>query len=343
MGANYDAVLLLSIGGPEGPQDVMPFLERVVRGKDVPRERLLEVAEHYYHFGGVSPINAQNRELIAALRGELDRHGLHLPIYWGNRHWHPLLADTVRAMQADGVRQALAFATSIFGSYPGCREYLEDLQRSRAEAGAHALRIDKIRCSFNHPGFIGAMADRVQQALQAAPAPLRASARIVFTAHSIPVAMARSCPYEAQLRESCRLVSEAAGRTDWTLAYQSRSGPRTQPWLEPDLTDYLKQVAAQRAASAVLVAPIGFVSDHMEILYDLDVQTKRLCSELGLTMIRARTVGTHPQFVAMIRELIEERMSDTAERRALGLLPPAPDVCPSNCCLSGRDGGAKPT
>jgi protoporphyrin/coproporphyrin ferrochelatase len=342
MDAKYDAILIVSFGGPEGRQDVIPFLENVLRGKNVPRERMLEVAEHYYHFAGASPINAQNRDLIAALRLELDRHRLHLPIYWGNRNWHPLLTDTVRAMQADGVRRALAFITSIFSSYSGCRQYLEDIERARAEAGEAAPPIDRIRPFFNHPGFVSSMAERVEEALRAMPASLRASAQIVYTAHSIPLAMARGCPYETQLQESCRLVSEAVGWGDWRLVYQSRSGPPNQTWLEPDVGDYLKQVRAKGAVQAVVVAPIGFMSDHMEVLYDLDVQAKQLCDDLGLTMIRAGTVGTHPQFVSTIRELIEERMSDPAERRVVGGLAACPDECPSDCCPSGRGGGARP-
>jgi len=336
----YDALLLVSFGGPERPEDVMPFLENVLRGKPVPRERMLEVAEHYYRLGGVSPINAQNRALIGALEAELQARGPNLPIYWGNRNWPPLLADALGQMAADGVRRGLAFFTSAFSSYSGCRQYLENIAQAQAEVGPSAPRIDKLRAFYNHPGFIEATADRVQAALDQIPAPRRAGADLIFTAHSIPVAMANHCRYEAQLQEACRLVAGQLGRGDWRLAYQSRSGPPSQPWLSPDILDLLRQRAAEQAPGGhtndVVVAPIGFISDHMEVLFDLDVEAQDLCRELGLNMVRAATVGIHPKFVAMIRELIVERLDPLAERRALGALGPCHDVCAADCCLSGR-------
>lgn len=331
----YDALLLVSFGGPERPEDVMPFLENVLRGKPVPRERMLEVAEHYYHLGGVSPINEQNRGLIAALEAELKAHGPALPIYWGNRNWRPLLADTLRQMAADGVRRALAFFTSAFSSYSGCRQYRENIEQARAEVGPMAPQVDKLRGFFNHPGFIEAMTERVQQALEQIPQARRSDARLVLTAHSIPLAMAANCQYELQLIEASGLVAERAGAENWRLAYQSRSGSPSQPWLEPDIGDVLRQLAAEGASDAV-VAPIGFISDHVEVLYDLDTEAQALSRELGLNMVRAPTVGVHPKFVAMIRELIGERMGLVDQRRALGGLEPCPDVCPVDCCLSGR-------
>lgn len=331
----YDALLLVSFGGPERPEDVLPFLENVLRGKPVPRERMLAVAEHYYALGGVSPINEQNRQLIAALESELAAHGPKLPIYWGNRNWRPLLADTLRQMAADGVRRALAFFTSAFSSYSGCRQYLENVEQARAEVGPAAPQIDKLRGFFNHPGFIEAMAERVGQALEKVPAGRREASRLVFTAHSIPLAMAQNCRYEAQLREACRLVAERTGFANWRLAYQSRSGPPSQPWLEPDVCDALRELAAE-GASDVVVAPIGFISDHMEVVYDLDTEAQRVSRESGLNMVRAGTVGVHPKFVAMIRELIGERTGLVAEPRALGSLDICLDVCPADCCRSGR-------
>lgn len=229
----YDALLVLSFGGPEKEEDVLPFLENVLRGRNVPRERMLEVAEHYHYLGGKSPINDENRALIRMLERELGLNGPALPVYWGNRNWHPLLADTLREMQADGVRRAVCFATSIFSSYSGCRQYLEDIERARAEVGPDAPEIVKLRSFYNHPFFIEAEADCVRAALDQVPVERRAAAGIVFTAHSIPVAMAEACDYQQQLAEACRLVGEAIGRTDWRLIYQSRSGPPEQPWLDP--------------------------------------------------------------------------------------------------------------
>ena len=327
-GPNYDAVLILSFGGPEKPDDVIPFLENVLRGRNVPRERMLEVAEHYYHFGGKSPINDQNRELIAGLEAELDRHGPKLPVYWGNRNWHPFVAGTLRKMQKDGVRHALAFATSVFSSYSGCRQYLEDIQKARAEVGDGAPEVDKLRTFYNHPLFIEAMSDRVRAALDQIPPADRSDTQIIFTAHSVPVAMSESSDYVEQLSESCRLVSESLGLATWRLAYQSRSGAPGQPWLEPDIGDVLR---GMKAGATVVVTPIGFISDHMEVLYDLDTEAQAIAEERGLRMIRAATVGVHPKFVAMIRELIAERMGE-CEARATGCYAPHPDFCPAECC-----------
>ncbi len=330
----YDAILLLSFGGPEGPADVVPFLENVTKGRGVPRERLLEVAEHYLAFGGVSPINAQNRALIDALRPELRQHGIDLPIYFGNRNWHPMLTDTVREMRQDGVERALVFVTSAFSSYSGCRQYREDLARAVAPLGDDAIAFDKIRVFYNHPGFVTAMADRIREGLGHIPAERRFGVELIFTAHSIPLSMARTSAYEAQLRESCGLVAAAAGVSNWRLAYQSRSGSPHTPWLEPDILDELASVR-EAGIEDVLVAPIGFISDHMEVMFDLDEEAMEQAAKLGLHMVRVGTVGAHPAFVTMIRELIQERMTEHPVRLALGSRGPNHDICGVNCCPLG--------
>jgi len=327
----YDAVLVVSFGGPEKQEDVIPFLENVLRGRNVPRERMLEVAEHYKRFGGASPINAQTRRLIHALEALLAGAGVQLPVYWGNRNWHPLLSDTVRRMRDDGVRRAVAFVTSAWSSYSSCRQYLENIEHARAQCGDDAPRIDKLRVFYNHPGFIEATADRVAEAFGQVPASRRDTAELIFTAHSIPLAMAEGCDYESQLREACRLVAERLARTDWRLVYQSRSGPASQPWLEPDICRDLAD-AARRGAGDVVVVPIGFLSDHMEVIYDLDYEARRVCEAHGLSMVRSETVGSHPRFVSMIHELIMERIDPTAPRRAVGKFGPGHDRCPDGCC-----------
>lgn len=328
----YDAVLLLSFGGPDGPDDVLTFLQNVTRGRGVPAERLAEVAEHYLHFGGVSPINEQNRALLAAIRADLDARGIDLPLYWGNRNWAPYVEDVVTSMAADGVRRALAIPTSAYSSYSGCRQYWEDIVRARVAAGPRAPVIDKVRHFFNHPGFITANADAVRAALTTVPA----GSRLVYTAHSIPTAMAIAAGpdgglYERQLRETARLVTEAVdpGR-EWDLAWQSRSGPTKVPWLEPDINDHLRALAAP----GVVVAPIGFVSDHVEVRWDLDTEAAQTAAELELPFARAATAGTHPAFVSMAAELLLERSAQAATRAALGPMGPSHDVCPTGCCLS---------
>lgn len=327
----YDAVLLVSFGGPEGPDDVLPFLERVTRGRGVPPERLQTVAAHYLARGGVSPINAQCRALLDALGAELRAAGHDLPLYWGNRNWHPLLPDTVARMAADGVRRALAIVTSATSSYSGCRQYLEDIAAARAAVGADAPVVDKIRQFYDHPGFIEAMADNVRRSLAALGMPPGA-VRLVFSAHSIPRAMAETCDYEAQLREAARLVADRVpGTGPHDLVFQSRSGPPRVPWLEPDVSDHLRALAAG-GTRAVLLVPIGFVSDHMEVIQDLDTDALGVAAALGMTAARAATVGTHPRFVAGLRALIEERLDPSRPRPALGRLGVRPDVCPAGCC-----------
>jgi ferrochelatase len=327
----YDAVLLVSFGGPDGPDDVLPFLENVLRGRNVPRERMLEVAEHYHHFGGKSPINDQNRALLSSLRAELERRGPRLPVYWGNRNWHPLLTDTLREMADAGVKRAIAFVTSGFSSYSGCRQYRENIAAACEPLGDRAPQIDKIRVFFNHPGFVDPMADNVRAALGRFPAAERPQVPVLFTAHSIPTSMADSCRYVAQLTEAARLVAAGAGATDWQLVFQSRSGPPTQPWLEPDVCDAIRERHG-RGVKRLVVAPIGFISDHMEVLYDLDTEAADLCRELGIEMIRAATVGTDPRFVSMVRDLIAERAWNLSQRTAVGNLPASHDVCPLDCC-----------
>src|SRR5271169_2418663 len=331
---NYDAILVVSFGGPESSDDVIPFLENVLRGRNVPRERMLAVAEHYYHFGGKSPINQQTRELIAALKNELAEGGPKLRVYWGNRNWHPMLAETLQQMRQDGIGRALAFVTSAYSSYSGCRQYREDIVRAQNEIGPGEPEIDKVRVFFNHPGFIEATEDRLRDALSEVPAEARQNVQVVYTAHSIPLSMANNCDYVRQLEEVKNLVSARLGIANHALVYQSRSGAPGQPWLEPDILDYLREVKARNLASAVVLAPISFISDHMEVLYDLDIEARQLCDSLALPMVRAKTVGVHPKFVAMIRELVLERTSTGVERRALGALGPRQDVCLETCCPS---------
>jgi protoporphyrin/coproporphyrin ferrochelatase len=315
----YDALLVVSFGGPEKPDDVMPFLENVVRGRGVPRERLLEVEAHYQRFGGYSPINQQCRDLIVAVEPTID-----LPVYWGNRNWHPYLEDTLRQMAADGVRKAAAFVTSAYSSYSACRQYIEDISLARA-AVEGAPEVVKLRHYFDHPGFITAMADHTREALDRLPAELRDSARLVFTAHSIPISMAATAgpgggAYEAQLRRAATLVTAEVGGDGgdggdraWDLVWQSRSGAPHIPWLEPDVCDHLLEIDAP----AVVLVPIGFVSDHMEVVYDLDVEAADTARKIGLPLVRASTAGTHPRFVSMVGELLAE---------------PEPVACAATCC-----------
>ncbi len=328
----FDAILVVAFGGPEGMDDVMPFLENVTRGRNVPPERLEEVAHHYARFGGVSPINAQNRALIAALRPELDAHGIDLPIYFGNRNWQPLLADTLREMRDDGVRRALAFFTSGFSSYSSCRQYRENILDAQAAVGPDAPEVSRTRMFYNHPGFVEANAEHVADALARVPEARRPAVHVAFTAHSIPLAMARQSRYETQLAEAARLVAERVGVDDHAVVFQSRSGSPQVPWLEPDVCDHIRALA-DRGVRDVVLSPIGFVSDHMEILFDLDVEAREAAEAVGVDLVRGQTAGTHPAFVAMIRELISERLDPGVPRRALGRYGPSHDVCQPGCCL----------
>ncbi|MDX3072414.1 ferrochelatase [Streptomyces sp. MI02-7b] len=354
--APYDALLLLSFGGPEGTDDVVPFLENVTRGRGIPRERLKEVGQHYFLFGGVSPINAQNRELLQALRKDFAEHGLDLPVYWGNRNWAPYLTDTLREMADDGRRRILVLATSAYASYSGCRQYRENLADSLAALEAEGRpvpRVDKLRHYFNHPGFVQPMVDGVLTALAELPEEARAGAHLAFTTHSIPLAAADTSgpadahtmdgaggAYVAQHLDVAQVIADAvreATGTDrpWKLVYQSRSGAPHIPWLEPDICDHLEEVHASGAPAAVMV-PIGFVSDHMEVRYDLDTEATAKAAELGLPVARSATVGADPRFAAAVRELVRERAAAerglTPERCALGRLGASHDVCPVGCC-----------
>jgi ferrochelatase len=319
---SYDALLVVSFGGPEGMDEVLPFLENVLRGRNVPRERMLEVAHHYEMFGGVSPINGQNRALIAALRADLDAHGIDLPIYWGNRNWTPYVADALRQMRDDGVRHALAFFTSAYASYSGCRQYREDIVRAQADLPG-APQVDKLANFHDHPAFVAANADRLFDAFERVPPKCRADARLLFTAHSIPLSMAQRSRYVAQLNETCGQVAAALGRDSWELAYQSRSGSPRQPWLGPDICETLARLKAE-GVETVVVHPVGFISDHMEILYDLDTEARLYADSLGIAFVRAETVGTHPAFIGMILECIVGRLR--GERH---------DICAADCCLPG--------
>ncbi|MBH5337396.1 ferrochelatase [Streptomyces pactum] len=371
-GAPYDALLLLSFGGPEGPDDVVPFLENVTRGRGIPRERLKEVGRHYYLFDGVSPINAQNRELLAAIRKDFAEHGVELPVYWGNRNWAPYLTDTLREMVADGHRRILTLTTSAYASYSGCRQYRENLADALAALEAEGLplpRVDKLRHYFNHPGFVRPMVDATLAALAELPAEVRDGAHLAFTTHSIPTAAAdtsgpveahtedgRGGAYVAQHLDVARLIADAVreetgAERPWRLVYQSRSGAPHIPWLEPDICDHLEELHGAGVPGAVMV-PIGFVSDHMEVRYDLDTEAAAKAAELGLPVARAATVGADPRFAAAVRELVLERAATerlaagdadaapgagetgpTAPRRcALGSLGPSHDVCPVGCC-----------
>jgi ferrochelatase len=358
----YDAFLLLSFGGPERPEDVLPFLQNVTRGRRVPPQRLVEVAEHYQHFGGVSPINEQCRALLAAVRTEFAEHGLSLPQYWGNRNWHPMLADTMASMRDDGVRRAVAFVTSAYGSYSSCRQYLDDLAAARAAVGPRAPVVHKLRHYHDHPGFVAPLADGVRHALASLEPVPRERTRLVFTAHSIPEQMARTAGpqgfrsgsqaapdsglYQAQLAETAALVGQAAApELPWDLVWQSRSGPAHVPWLEPDVNAHLEALAAS-GTEAVVVSPIGFTSDHLEVVWDLDTEAADTAKRVGLAYARAATPGADPRFVAMIRELVQERTEteDAAAgsinrmpRQRLGTLP-VWDVCPSHCCPAKRAG-----
>jgi len=329
-----EALLVLSFGGPEGPQDVRPFLENVTRGRGVPPERLDAVAEHYLRFGGVSPINACNREVIDRIRAVLD-----LPVYFGNRNWHPLVEDTVRSMADDGVRHALVFPTSAWGGYSGCRQYHEDIARARAAVGADAPELVKLRQFFDHPLFVAANADAVRRALaQTGPA-----ARVLFTAHSVPMTAdaAAGLPeegghrYSRQVAEAARLVAAAAEVDGYDVVWQSRSGPPQVPWLEPDVLDHLATLHAI-GVSTVVAAPIGFVSDHLEVVWDLDTEAAERAAELDMTLVRADTVGTDPRFAGMVAELVAEHLDGTAARR-LSTVPAAGHgvngtPCTVHCC-----------
>lgn len=351
--APYDALLLLSFGGPEGPDDVVPFLENVTRGRGIPTERLKEVGQHYFLFGGVSPINDQNRALLDALRKDFAEHDLDLPVYWGNRNWAPYLTDTLREMSDAGHRRIAVLATSAYASYSGCRQYRENLADALAtleEEGRELPRVDKLRHYFNHPGFVRPMIDGVLASLADLPEDVRAGAHLAFTTHSVPTSAADSSgpaaehgdggAYVRQHLDVARLIVEAVARETgvehpWELVYQSRSGAPHIPWLEPDICDHLESLHGSGTPAAVMV-PIGFVSDHMEVLYDLDTEATAKAAELGLPVRRSATVGADPRFAGAVRDLLLERAATErgapAERCALGALGASHDLCPVGCC-----------
>ena len=333
MSSEYDAVLVVGFGGPEGKEDVMPFLENVLRGRNVPRERMLEVAEHYNHFGGVSPINQQVRDLLAVLEPELKRRDIDIPVYWGNRNWTPMLNDTMQQMTNDGVKKAIALVLAGYSSYSSCRQYRENIYAAQDHVGEGAPHVDKIRVFFNHPLFAKVNAENVQKAIDQLSKDVQADCQVVFTAHSIPNSMADNCRYEAQLQEASRLVAEQLNlpAERWQLVYQSRSGRPQDPWLEPDVCDHIEDLGS-KGVKSVVIMPIGFLSDHMEVMFDLDEEAKVKCDELGIEMARASSAGVHPEFVEMLGELIEERVKATPTRRAIGEMPANHDVCPIDCC-----------
>jgi ferrochelatase len=337
----YDALLWLSFGGPEGPDEVMPFLEHVTRGRGVPRERLLEVSEHYQHFGGVSPINQLNRDAIAAVEKRLAAEGIELPVYFGNRNWRPMAEDTGAAMVAAGVRRALVFPTSAYGGYSACRQYDEDIERVRKSIGEDAPDLVKLRQFFDHPLFVGAFAD----AVRAAHAELgdRPDTRTVFTAHSVPTSADRAAGppeeggnrYSRQVAEAARLVAAEVGIGSYDIVWQSRSGPPQVPWLEPDILDHIDALHEQGVTS-VVVCPVGFVSDHLEVIWDLDNEAAGRAAELGMAFARAATPSTDARFAELVVELVREHLEDVPPRK-LSTFPSAGRTlngapCAVGCC-----------
>ena len=359
MAENFDALLVLSFGGPEGPDQVMPFLENVTRGRGIPPERLAGVAEHYLHFGGVSPINAINRALIDEIVAELADRGENIPVYFGNRNWHPFVEDTVATMTSDGVRRAAVFTTSAWGGYSGCAQYQEDLRRARAAVGDGAPELVKLRQFFDHPLLVEMFAEAIADAAATLPESLRADARLVFTAHSIPLRAADRCGpdlYARQVAYCAGLVAAAAGYDDYDQVWQSRSGPPQVPWLEPDVGDHLSALAAS-GTKAVIVCPVGFVSDHIEVIWDLDNELREQADELGVTLARASTPNAQRRFARLVLDLLDEAREDRAPSRVAGAQPVAGygssvngQFCTADCVASaaaaaaaGRPATARPT
>ncbi|MGY4708709.1 ferrochelatase [Mycolicibacterium sp. CBM1] len=348
----FDALLVLSFGGPEGPEQVMPFLENVTRGRGIPPERLASVAEHYFHFGGVSPINQINRDLIEEIRAELGERGEQLPVYFGNRNWHPLIEDTVAQMAADGIRRAAVFATSAWGGYSGCSQYQEDITRARAAVGDHAPELVKLRQFFDHPLLVAMFADAVTEAAASLPEPVRDEARLVFTAHSIPLRAADRCGpdlYARQVRYAAGLVAAAAGYEDYDVVWQSRSGPPQVPWLEPDVGDHLSALA-EAGTAAVVVCPVGFVSDHIEVIWDLDNELAEQAEELGVALARATTPNAQRRFAQLVLDLVDENRDGREATRVVGAQPVAGygssvngRFCTADCVASAAAASARPT
>ncbi|MCB0272903.1 MAG: ferrochelatase [Bdellovibrionales bacterium] len=330
----FDAFFFVSFGGPEGPDEVMPFLNRVLAGKNVPEERKLEVAAHYQKFGGISPINEQNRTLIKNLKSAFEKNNIDLPMYWGNRNSDPLIQDTIEQMRKDKRSNVLCFFTSSFSSYSGCRQYRENIEDVKKNLGLEKMQFSKLRTWFNHPLFIQIIVEDVQKARselvkKAAKAPF-----VLFTAHSIPQSMSKQCDYVVQLKETSQLVTNQLHTDAYRLVFQSRSGPPQVPWLEPDICDALDQVKEQ-GHDAVIVVPIGFVTDHMEVKYDLDVQAKEKASLLDLSFVRVQAPGHNPRFIDLVVDLVLERVHGTA-KKVVGTMKPGHDQCPIDCCRNTR-------
>lgn len=335
----YDALLLLSVGGPESAPDVRPFLERLAEGKRIPRQRLEEVAERYFALGGRSPHNEAVRALVVALMESFRQRGPQLAVYWGNRYWFPTVAEAIAQMAEEGIERALAVVLSPFGSYPGCRAYMELIEKARAESGSAAPRVDKIRLFYNHPLFIQAWVDQIRQSLrevsseyQQVPQKNVNEFRLAFAAHSLPLSYAQNAPYVAQFASTARLIADQLGIADFQLVYQSRSGSPSEAWLEPDVKTWLETVAGEGYRGPVVVAPIGFLVENLETVYDLDIDAREFAAARGLELHRVRVPGAHPAIVEMIRELVLERVDPTHPRRALGPEGPWPDACPPTCC-----------
>ena len=325
----FDSLLLLSFGGPENSDDVMPFLRNVTAGRGVPDERLAVVAEQYELFGGKSPINELNQQLLSALDEELVSRGHEMATFWGNRNWHPFVTDTIADLKSLGHTSTVCLVTSAFSSYSGCRQYHEDLDRARNEVPG-APNIERVRVYWDHPDFLGTAAELLAESRDAAG--LSSETPVLHSAHSLPLSMAANCDYQQQLNEAAAIVNELAGmRGPYEVVFQSRSGPPSVPWLTPDIDQRIHELAEQ-GTQELLVHPLGFVADHMEVLFDLDTQSAAAANEAGVKMVRTPTVGTHPRFVSMLVDLVEEAAGLRADRPSLSKSGPRPDKCNSQCC-----------
>ena len=325
----FDSLLLLSFGGPENSDDVMPFLRNVTAGRGVPDERLAVVAEQYELFGGKSPINELNQQLLCALDEELASRGHEMATFWGNRNWHPFVTDTVADLKSLGHTSTVCLVTSAFSSYSGCRQYHEDLDRARNEVPG-APNIERVRVYWDHPDFLGTAAELLAESRDATG--LSSETPVLHSAHSLPLSMAANCDYQQQLNEAAAIVNELAGmRGPYEVVFQSRSGPPSVPWLTPDIDQRIHELAEQ-GTQELLVHPLGFVADHMEVLFDLDTQSAAAAKEAGVKMVRTPTVGTHPRFVSMLVDLVEEAAGLRADRPSLSKSGPRPDKCNSQCC-----------
>ncbi len=331
---SYDALLLVSFGGPETQDQVIPFLERISHGRKIPESRLAEVAERYNQFDGVSPINERMRSLSSTVSAELETRGHDLPVFWGNRNAPPFLTDVVADLRDTGVKRVLAWIASPYSSYPSCRQYREDLDAARQSVGSGSPVIDRVRPHHDHPGLIETAADRLTEALAQLPSDRRAGAHLLFSAHSIPVSMAETCAYEEQIVDAAQLVSQIVdpkGRHPWDVVWQSRSGSPQTPWLEPDIGDRITELSTF-GTQAIATSPIGFAIENFEIKWDLDIEAANRAQEVGIAFARAQTADNDPRFASMLVDLYEERIFDNPSRRSLGALDLRPDICPKNCC-----------